>query len=125
MRGHPFVLLVASLTLGPAQVVLGQSGQQIAITHVTVIDMTGAAPRANQTVVISGNRISSVGQAGPPAGATAIEGRGKFLIPGLWDMHVHTTVPGGGNSALDVRRQRSNRGPGHERQPQRRPGLAG
>ncbi len=67
----------------------------IAITHVTVIDMTGAAPHPDQTVVIQGNRIVSVRRGSAPAGSTIIEGKGKFLIPGLWDMHVHTTVPGG------------------------------
>ena len=70
-------------------------GQTTAITHVTVIDMTGAAPKADQTVVIRGNRIASVGKGAAPSGARVIDGRGKFLIPGLWDMHVHLTIPGG------------------------------
>ena len=69
--------------------------QTTAITNVTVIDMTGAPPRADQTVVIEGNRIVSVGTDAPPRMARIVEGRGKFLIPGLWDMHVHLTVPGG------------------------------
>jgi hypothetical protein len=41
------------------------------------------------TVVLAGDRIASVGKGAPPAGARVVEGRGKFLIPGLWDMHVH------------------------------------
>jgi imidazolonepropionase-like amidohydrolase len=32
-----------------------------------------------------------------PSGARVIDGRGKFLIPGLWDMHVHVAMPGGRN----------------------------
>jgi hypothetical protein len=71
------------------------SAQTTAITNVTVIDMTGAPPRAGQTVVIEGNRIASVGTAAAPRMARVIDGSGKFLIPGLWDMHVHLTVPGG------------------------------
>jgi len=42
------------------------------------------------TVIVSGDRIVSVLKGGAvPAGAQVVEGRGKFLIPGLWDMHVH------------------------------------
>jgi hypothetical protein len=64
----------------------------LAFTHVTVIDMTGAPPKPDMTVVIRGNRIASVGQTGRvrvPRGARVIDATGKFLIPGLWDMHVH------------------------------------
>ena len=70
----------------------------IAITHVSVIDARRATPRSDQTVVVEGNRIRAVGPAASvpiPAGATVVDGRGRFLIPGLWDMHVHTTMPGG------------------------------
>jgi hypothetical protein len=67
----------------------------VAITNVTVIDMTGAPPKPGQTVVIRGNRIASVGPSKAPDGARLIDGRGKYLIPGLWDMHVHLTIPGG------------------------------
>ncbi len=45
------------------------------------------------TVVIIGNRITTLGKSGKvkiPTGARVIEGTGKYLIPGLWDMHVHT-----------------------------------
>ena len=68
----------------------------IAITHVTVIDVTGGPPRTDATVVVRGNRIVSVGAADSlqmPADAQVVVGRGKFLIPGLWDMHVHAAWP--------------------------------
>ncbi|HEX5075619.1 MAG TPA: amidohydrolase family protein [Gemmatimonadaceae bacterium] len=74
----------------------GQPG--IAITHVTVIDGVTSVPRTDQTVVIQGNRIVRVGTFGAvavPAGARIVDGRRKFLIPGLWDMHVHTAISGG------------------------------
>jgi cytosine/adenosine deaminase-related metal-dependent hydrolase len=64
----------------------------VAITHVTVVDGTGAAPRSDQTVLVRGRRIADVGPAARvvvPAGARVVAGRGKHLIPGLWDMHVH------------------------------------
>jgi imidazolonepropionase-like amidohydrolase len=70
----------------------------LAITHVTVIDGESPQPRPDQTVIVRGNRIASVEPARSariPADARVVEGRGKFLIPGLWDMHVHTATVGG------------------------------
>jgi imidazolonepropionase-like amidohydrolase len=63
----------------------------LAITHVTVIDATGAAARSDRTVVIAGNRIEAIVDASAriPKGARIVSAKGKFLIPGLWDMHVH------------------------------------
>jgi imidazolonepropionase-like amidohydrolase len=70
----------------------------LAITHVTVIDGTDPAPRLDQTVVVRDRRIVAVGPApstAVPPGSRVLNGRGRFLIPGLWDMHVHTDVPAG------------------------------
>jgi imidazolonepropionase-like amidohydrolase len=73
---------------------LAQSRQNtppLAIEHVTVIDGTGAV-LANQTIVISADRISAIGDSARtpvPRGAETLSGAGRFLIPGLWDMHVH------------------------------------
>jgi imidazolonepropionase-like amidohydrolase len=64
----------------------------LAFTHVTLIDTAGGLARPDQTVVISGGKILAVGASGavrPPKGARIIDSSGKFLIPGLWDMHVH------------------------------------
>jgi imidazolonepropionase-like amidohydrolase len=72
------------------------AGQEpIAITHVSVIDVATGATRLDNTVLVSGNRITFAGPAANapiPTGARIIDGRGKFLIPGLWDMHVHGFV---------------------------------
>src|SRR5438477_1800534 len=74
------------------------SAQQVlAIAHVTVIDMTRAAPRADQTIIIKNDRITEIGASNIvmiPPGAHVVDGRGKFLIPGLVDMHVHLTGAG-------------------------------
>ena len=62
-----------------------------AITHVNVIDVIHGTAKPDCTVVIRGNRISDIGPASavkPPA-AQMVDGSGKFLIPGLWDMQVH------------------------------------
>src|ERR1051325_3713023 len=61
----------------------------VAITHVTVIDTEKGAAVADVNVIIDGDRITAVGKAAPPSGAQIVDGRGKFLIPGLWDMHTH------------------------------------
>ncbi|MGZ8844657.1 MAG: amidohydrolase family protein [Pyrinomonadaceae bacterium] len=66
----------------------------VAIRHVTVIDMTGAPAKRDLTVVISGDRIIAITPTRRDRiarGAQTIDGSGKFLIPGLWDMHVHFT----------------------------------
>ena len=68
--------------------------RELALTHVTVIDMTGAPLKRDMTVVIAGNRIKAIARSSQirlPRGAEVINATGKFLIPGLWDMHVHFT----------------------------------
>jgi len=67
---------------------------QIRITHVTLIDTETGKEITDQTVVISGDKISDVANSKSvvaPASAHIVDGRGKYLIPGLWDMHVHGT----------------------------------
>jgi hypothetical protein len=67
----------------------------LAFTHATVIDATGAPALKDVTVVIKGDRISALGKSDkvrPPSDAQIVNARGKFLIPGLWDMHVHWYV---------------------------------
>lgn len=70
----------------------------VAFRHVSVIDARDSMPRRDQTVVIRGSRIIAAASARTtriPAGARIVDGRGRFLIPGLWDMHVHTVTVGG------------------------------
>src|SRR4051812_19237453 len=69
---------------------------QIAITDVSVIPMDRNAVLNHQTVVINGGKITAIGPAmstRPPQGAELISGKGKFLIPGLIDTHVHLLSP--------------------------------
>jgi len=85
------------LLLAPTGPVFGAT-QTVAFTRVNVVDGTAPAPRPEQTVIIAGRRIAEVGPSAStaiPADARVVDGRGKYLIPGLWDMHVHTAVPGG------------------------------
>jgi len=55
----------------------------------TLIDGTGAPPRANTVIVIQGNRIDSIGSGDVPSGARVIDITGKYVVPGLWDKHLH------------------------------------
>ena len=66
--------------------------QVLAITHAAVIDPATGSLRTDQTVVIAGGRIQRVVPSTiyqPEKGARIVDARGKYLIPGLWDMHVH------------------------------------
>jgi imidazolonepropionase-like amidohydrolase len=68
------------------------SERALVFAHVNVIDATGSPVQPDMTVVVEGQRITALGKTGHvqiPKGAQIVEGRGKFLIPGLWDMHVH------------------------------------
>jgi imidazolonepropionase-like amidohydrolase len=81
------IVLAVSLALAAAQPGAGT----LVIEHVTVVD---GSPSADRTVVIDKGAISDVGASAStrvPQGAQRIDGHGEFLIPGLWDMHVHLT----------------------------------
>jgi len=69
---------------------------RLAVLGATVIDGTGRAPLEAATIVIEGERIVAVGPAATvpvPEGTVTIDGRGRFVIPGLVDMHVHVYTP--------------------------------
>jgi hypothetical protein len=69
------------------------AGRSIAIVHVTVIDPDDPTPRKDTTVLIANGIIQTIGPSVHihiRENTTVVDGRGKFLIPGLWDMHVHS-----------------------------------
>jgi imidazolonepropionase-like amidohydrolase len=68
--------------------------ESFAITHISLIDGTGAPLQRDTTVVISGGRIAHVGQSAAhhrDPRMPEVDGRGKFLLPGLIDTHAHVT----------------------------------
>lgn len=82
---------------------------QIAITHVTVINPGTSSVQPNRTVVITGDRITSVLDAAKFQASKetrVIDATGDYLIPGLWDMHVHSAFgdwfPGGRDIILPL-----------------------
>jgi imidazolonepropionase-like amidohydrolase len=71
-------------------VACGRGEPALVIRDVTVIDGTGAAPLPAVTVVVRGERIAAIGEdVDYPGGSEVIDGRRKYLIPGLWDLHFH------------------------------------
>lgn len=96
-------LLAALALLAFASPVLAASKQgDVIIRHVTIIDVEAAKTIAEQAVVLKGEDIVAVGGDAVIArnwrGARTIEGKGRYLIPGLWDMHVHF---GGGAELIE------------------------
>src|SRR4051812_25532921 len=84
------IILLPALSVAQAGPVA--QSESLAFIHVTVIDMTGALPKPDMTVVIVGNHITALGKTGKirvPKKAYSVDATGKYLIPGLWDMHVH------------------------------------
>jgi imidazolonepropionase-like amidohydrolase len=75
----------------------------IALTHVRVIDGTGAAPLDDQTIVIDGGKIQSIAPSGtakvPPA-AQMHDLKGYTVLPGLVGMHNHMFFPMGGSPPM-------------------------
>jgi|KBSMisStaDraftv2_1062788.scaffolds.fasta_scaffold157495_1 hypothetical protein len=84
------VILAYLIVLGFS---LGTKAQtSLAIAHVAVIDVVSGVVQPDETILIDDNVISRVGPSTdvhPPDGARVIDAHGQFLIPGLWDMHVH------------------------------------
>src|SRR5205823_5392791 len=74
----------------------------VAFTHVRLFDSEHAQMVEDQTVIVLGKEIAQVGPSSAvkvPKGAMAIDGAGKTLLPGLFDMHVHT---GAGDGLLHI-----------------------
>jgi imidazolonepropionase-like amidohydrolase len=77
------VLIAATLT----QPLLAQT---LTITNATVVDVTSGALQRGATVVIDGNRITSVGATSVTANrGRVVDAKGMYVVPGLWDMHTH------------------------------------
>src|ERR1700730_18227672 len=97
-------LAMASFTQGPdRQQFIRTDAPLIALTHVRVIDGTGAAPRDDQTIVISGGKIQSVEPSATtkvPANAQTLDLQGYTVLPGIVGMHDHMFFPMGGSPPM-------------------------
>lgn len=84
---------------------LGAASPPTAIVGATVIDGNGGPALANATVLVEDGRIRAVGpkaSVAPPKGARAIDGAGRFLIPGMIDTNVHLSLYGGINERYET-----------------------
>ena len=93
--GFVALAMIALAGCNGAGSLTGGGEPALVIANVTVIDGLNGV-RDAQTVVVRGDTIAKVGDAASvrvPDGARTIDGTGKYLIPGLWDAHVHLTWP--------------------------------
>jgi len=87
-------LLLCALFVRLAGACFAQTNSSTLIIHdVTLVDGTGAPAKPHQTVIVEDGKIAAIDNSGKGfAGKLPgkhVDGSGKFLIPGLWDMHVH------------------------------------
>jgi imidazolonepropionase-like amidohydrolase len=86
------LVFVAMIFCAPLHAQHPSLADTLVITGVTIVDVRTGELRADQVVVIDKNRITAVGprkELKYPHLAPTVNARGGFLIPGLWDMHVH------------------------------------
>ncbi len=89
---------------GPSTSVPGiKRPEGLALQGVTVVDVVDGKLLRDQTVLVVGNRITTIapqGKVTAPKGALVVDAKGKYVVPGFWDMHPHTEAPGNPNIAL-------------------------
>jgi hypothetical protein len=81
-----FILLILSISCAKTE------KADLALIDITLIDATGSPAQPDMAVLITENKITKIGKAKGlkvDKAGQVIDGSGKFLIPGLWDMHVH------------------------------------
>ena len=86
-----FVLIFCLLHLAGAHA----QSSTVAIRGVTLVDVRDGSLHRERTVLVTGNRIAAVGpvhEVAVPNDATVVEATGRYLIPGLWDVHVHSVA---------------------------------
>jgi imidazolonepropionase-like amidohydrolase len=87
-----FFLLCLQLIVVCSPVRKATAGERTALTNVTVVDVLTGSLISDRTIVIEGDKIIEIGPATSlriEEGTSIVDARGKYLIPGLWDMHVH------------------------------------
>jgi imidazolonepropionase-like amidohydrolase len=90
MKLDRYALFLTTLVM--AMTAVGQAAETVAVTSVNLVDVETGQIIPDTTVVIQGDQIVSVGNPANislPESAEIVDGSGGFLIPGLWDVHVH------------------------------------
>ncbi len=101
LRVRILLLLLAASACAPPtrRAPEGEAGRPraLAIIGVSVVDVREGRTVSDQTVLVRGERIVAIGPRGSvavPTDADRIDGQGRFVMPGLWDMHVHLSYAG-------------------------------
>lgn len=106
VRGVLLSVFVALTQLPDVCEANAASSGNIVIRNVAVVDVQRNKVEANRDVIVKGDRIASVqagGTASAPKDGRVVDGAGKFLMPGLWDFHVHVfSMPGEEDLALPM-----------------------
>jgi imidazolonepropionase-like amidohydrolase len=101
MRIARWSVVVALTAMGATRI---SAQPPTVFVDVSVIPMDRERVLEHQTVIVSGGRITAVGpnaRTPAPRDATVIDGRGKFLMPGLGDAHAHLSTVGGGQALAE------------------------
>jgi imidazolonepropionase-like amidohydrolase len=96
-RKRAATCLAAALSFAIGPSLTGQPRPVTALVGGTLVDGYGGPPIRNSVILVSGDRIAAVGRIHTltvPAGAEVISTEGMTVLPGLWDMHVHTMIDG-------------------------------
>src|SRR2546429_1157779 len=108
---HALTLLLTLVTQRPDSFAAGVreyiavDTSVVALTHVLLVDGTGAAPKSDQTVVIRAGKVAAVGPAASvqiPAGARVMDMNGSTVIPGIIGMHDHLFYTAAGGRAVQM-----------------------
>lgn len=93
-----FLILLPLVIISSCATTKNNSQQKpLLIKDVSVVDVITGSVISNQTLVIQADRITAMGSSleiKVPNNSKIVDGRGKFVIPGLWDMHVHLEIAG-------------------------------
>ena len=97
-----FIAMAVAAVMATAPAGANQANADLLIRHVTVIDVASGKARRGQAVAVKGDDIIAVGSDATVArrysSSKSIDATGKFIMPGLWDMHVHF---GGGPELIE------------------------
>jgi imidazolonepropionase-like amidohydrolase len=98
-------LAALCVALGASVVRAQDTSRTFVVLRVTIVDPALDVPLRDAAIVVQGERIVAAGPrraVAVPRGARVIDGTGKFVIPGLWDMHTHIAQPVAPGVSLDA-----------------------
>src|SRR5690349_7661456 len=97
MKSIFFIILPLLIISGCSTTRNNSLQKSLVIKDVSVIDVVTGSVLSNQTLIIQDDRIAAMGVSSEtivPRNSKIVDGKGKFLIPGLWDAHVHLEIAG-------------------------------